>query len=117
MERTIIPTHLFSREINKLIKKRSLLVNDYNDFKEELGKNPELGDLIIGTAGCRKTRLKSASKGKSGGFRICYYDLTEKNKLYLLFVYAKNDKEDLNAEEKHTLKTLVNNLKVEAKKK
>ena len=116
MKRIIIPTRIFLKDINKLLKKRSLLLKDYDDFKEELAKDPEVGDLIVGTAGCRKVRLKSATKGKSGGFRICYYDLTEKNKIYLLFVYAKNDKDDLEAEEKNILKGLVTTLKLEAKK-
>jgi hypothetical protein len=117
MKRIIIQIKLFSREINTLLKKRSLLLKDFDDFKDELAKNPGLGDLIVGTAGCRKIRLKSSSKGKSGGFRICYYDLTEKNKIYLLFVYAKNDKENLTAEEKNILKELVIMLKAEANKK
>jgi hypothetical protein len=114
MKRIITQASYFSREIKTLLKKRRLLLKDFEGFKEELAKNPELGDLIIGTAGCRKVRMKSSSKGKRGGFRICYYDMTENNKLYLLFVYAKNDKENLTSEEKDILKELVVMLKKEA---
>ena len=117
MKRIIIQIKLFSRTINTFLKKRSLLHEDFEEFKIELAKNPQLGDLIVGTAGCRKVRLKSSGKGKSGGFRICYYDMTEKNKIYLLFVYAKNDTENLTSEEKSILKELVTLLKSEANKK
>lgn len=116
MKRSIIEIRLFSREITTLIKKRRLLQGDLSEFKSELAKNPELGDLIAGTSGCRKIRLKSSSKGKSGGFRICYFDISEINKLYLIFIYAKNDKENLTAEEKTILKELVTRLKKEAYK-
>jgi hypothetical protein len=59
----------------------------------------------------RKARLKSSSRGKSGGFRVCYYDVTQKGKIYLLLIYPKNVQEDLTPEDKKTLKELVNILR------
>jgi hypothetical protein len=56
-------------------------------------------------------RLKSASRGKSGGFRVCYYDVTRKNEIYLLMIYAKNQQENLTAEDKKDFKALVNILR------
>lgn len=32
--------------------------------------NPEAGDLMVGTGGCRKLRLAGRGKGKSGGYRL-----------------------------------------------
>jgi len=61
--------------------------------------------------GIRKVRLKSASRGKSGGFRICYYYLVLNDEIFLLYIYAKNNKEDLNSRDKTTLKEYVRFLK------
>jgi hypothetical protein len=38
-----------------------------------LAANPELGDLIQGSGGCRKFRVAGRGKGKSGGFRVIYF--------------------------------------------
>ncbi len=70
-----------------------------------------MGDLVIGTNGVRKTRLKSASRGKSGGSRVCYYDITHKNELYLLLLYPKNQQKTLTPEDKKVLKKLVTELR------
>ena len=111
MGKKILETRLFSKEIQGFIQKRSLLNSDYEEFKDELGKNPEMGDLVKGTGGVRKTRLKSASRGKSGGFRVCYYFLVSRDFIYLLWIFPKNDQENLAAEEKGILKEIVAQLK------
>jgi hypothetical protein len=74
---------------------------------------PDHGDVIQGAGGLRKTRLKSSTKGKSGGFRVCYCDLPEKEKLFLVVIFPKNVKEDLSKEEKRGLKQLIQKLKGE----
>ncbi len=111
MKRKVIETRKFSKSIDDLLKKRQLLKTDYDDFKNELANNPDKGDVIIGTGGVRKIRLSSASRGKSGGFRVCYYYLTADEEIYLLVIYAKNEKENLMMEEKKALKELVGFLK------
>lgn len=72
MERHLIQTKDFERTVKDLISKRKLKAEDFEDFKRSLAENPEQGDVIPSTGGIRKTRLKSATKGKSGGFRVCY---------------------------------------------
>ena len=62
MKRKITETRNFSKSINSLLQKRQLLKDDYEAFKQELATNPTGGDLIVGTGGIRKIRLKSASK-------------------------------------------------------
>lgn len=111
MGKKIVETRQFSKDIDRLIKKRNLLDSDYNDFKRELAQNPEMGDQIAGTGGVCKARLKSASRGKSGGHRVCYYFLVNKDTIYLLLIYPKNEQENLTAEEKGILKSLVAQLK------
>ncbi len=78
MKRKINQTKCFSKALNSLLKKRQILEEDFDDFQKELAKNPEMGDIVPGTNGVRKARLKSASRGKSGGSRVCYYDVTHK---------------------------------------
>lgn len=111
MKRRIIPTRQFDREVEDLIKKHKVLRKDFDDFKKDLVKNPEMGALITGTGGVRKTRLKSASKGKRGGFRVCYFDDEGSEELFLLLIYPKNEQEDLSAEEKKTLKAYAELIK------
>ncbi len=57
----------FAKDVDHLIKKKALLDEDFGAFKKMLSENPESGNLIQGTGGIRKIRLKSATKGKRGG--------------------------------------------------
>lgn len=107
MTRKIILTQYFIKLINNLIKKRQILQEDFDDFKKELAEHPEMGDMIPGTNGIRKARLKSASRGKSGGSRVCYYDIDRNNEIFLLLVYLKNQQEDLTVEQKKILKEIT----------
>lgn len=111
MEREIIATKHFAKDIDGLIKKRHIGQDDFDDFKKELAEDPHKGDLLVGSGGVRKIRLKSFSRGKSGGFRVCYYYLALKERIYLLLIFAKNEQENLKLDEKKILKDLVNKLK------
>lgn len=67
-----------------------------------IAANPECGDLIVGSGGCRKVRIAGKGKGKSGGYRVITYFTSLNYPVKLLFVFAKNqasnlDKETLNA--------------------
>lgn len=111
MNREIIETKNFTKNLNLLLKKRQLLDEDYADFKKELAEHPDSGDIVSGTGGVRKIRLKSASRGKSGGFRVCYYDISHKDRIYLIAIYPKNEQENLSMEDKKMLKELVSILR------
>lgn len=115
MIRKIIETKKFSKSLDDLLKKRSLLKRDFDVLKKELAINPEAGVPIVGTGGVRKIRLKSASGGKSGGFRICYYYFVQDEAIYLLLIYGKNEQESLTMVEKNALRILVSFLKGEDK--
>jgi len=67
--------------------------------------------VVPGLEGIRKTRLKSATKGKRGGFRVDYLDIPEVRILHLIVIYSKNVKEDLSSEEKKILASLARKLK------
>lgn len=51
--------------------------------------------------------------GKRGGARVIYVDIEVKECIYLLNVYAKNEKNDLTEKEKKVLMKLVAVLKEE----
>jgi mRNA-degrading endonuclease RelE of RelBE toxin-antitoxin system len=104
MKNSIIQTQEFKRDISFYLKKRLLLQDDFDEFKDVLTDNPEMGDLVPGAGGVRKARLKSASRGKSGGFRVCYYYVSSAYEIFLLMIYAKNDQEDLTPTDKKILK-------------
>lgn len=111
MKRDIAQTRNFAKMIDDLIRERKLLPEDLEAFKKRLVQNPEEGDLISGTGGVRKARLKSATKGKRGGFRVCYFDDPEREELFLMRIYPKNEQENLTFEEKKALREFAEILK------
>jgi len=75
--------------------------------------NPQIGDVIQGTGGARKMRIQLEGRGKSGGGRVIYLDVFEKEKLYLLFAYPKNMQTELTSEQKKMIKAIVEAIKKE----
>lgn len=82
-------------------------------LEEMLLENPRLGEVIQGTGGARKMRIQLDCRGKSGGGRVIYLDVFEKEKLYLLFAYPKNVQENLTEEQKKAIRALVDAIKKE----
>ena len=70
---------------------------------EVIARDPLCGDLIQGTGGIRKVRFAVEGKGKSGGVRIVYYYYNESMPVFLLTVFAKNEKADLTRAERNAL--------------
>jgi mRNA-degrading endonuclease RelE of RelBE toxin-antitoxin system len=54
-----------------------------------LSANPQAGDLIVGSGGCRKVRVGGKGKGKSGGYRVVSFFGGEDVPVFLLAVLAK----------------------------
>jgi hypothetical protein len=111
MKRTFINSTVFTRIFDKLIAEGKLLIEDFEKFEEALLKDPEQGDLIPGMGGLRKTRIKSSTKGKRGGFRIDYLDFPEEGITYYIVIYPKNVKEDLSPEEKKIILKMIQEIK------
>ena len=72
-----------------------------------LAVTPVAGDLIPETGGVRKLRWAAKGKGKRSGVRVIYYFHSEAFPLFLLNVYAKNQKANLTKAERNELKQLV----------
>lgn len=75
-------------------------------------KNPDVGDLIIGTGGLRKIRVAGKNIGKSGGYRAIYL-LILPDIVFLMLLYKKGKKDSLTQSEKNALKEISKSIKKE----
>jgi hypothetical protein len=91
--------------------------NLLRSIEDALLENPEAGATVAGTGGVRKLRAADPSrkKGKRGGLRVLYLDLPGRERCYLLYLYGKDEAEDLTASEKKVLKELVTQIKGEVR--
>jgi hypothetical protein len=67
------------------------------EFAAHVASNPESGDVIPGSGGCRKIRWSRAGTGKRGGVRVIYTVRLVSGALVLLVIYAKNARETMSA--------------------
>jgi len=72
-----------------------------------IAANPAAGDVIEGTGGARKVRFAGKGKGKSSGYRVITFFTGTDIPVFLLNVFAKNEKTDLTAKERRVLKTVL----------
>jgi hypothetical protein len=68
-----------------------------------ISKDPKLGDVMVGTGGLRKFRFDRPGSGKSGGFRILSYYISEDFPVFLIGAFAKGDKANLTANERNEI--------------
>ncbi|MBK8970949.1 MAG: type II toxin-antitoxin system RelE/ParE family toxin [Hahellaceae bacterium] len=74
------------------------------EFAAFMAANPESGDIIPGSGGCRKIRWSREGTGKSGGVRVIYTARLKNGALVLLVIYAKSARENIPA---HILKQIA----------
>lgn len=88
---------------------------DIAGLVEYLAENPEAGDVIAGTGGCRKVRfqIEGNNKGKSGGVRTITLFSGEDMPVFLITVFGKSQKVSLSMSEKNQLKTLADRITTE----
>jgi hypothetical protein len=77
------------------------------DLVAYLGANPEAGQLVPGTGGVRKLRWATPGQGKRGGARVIYYYYNQSIPLFALDIYSKNEKTNLSAADKRSMKRLL----------
>lgn len=86
--------------------------DDYRSLQSALALRPEQGSLIPGSGGLRKLRWSLRDKGKRGGLRIIYYWDSADDVIYLIYLYAKNELENLRPDQLKLLRrTLEEDLK------
>ena len=83
--------------------------DEYRRLQLFLTLDPEAGDIIPGTGGCRKLRWadRRRGKGKRGGLRVIYYHLVQDVQIWLLTLYDKDEAVDLSAKERRLLKAAI----------
>jgi len=101
---TFIELAPFTRQLDDC-----LTDEEYGEFQMFLAANPEAGDIIRGTGGCRKVRWAGAGKGKGkrGGVRVIYLLRTKAGQILLIAIYKKVSKENLTDKERTAIRKLV----------
>lgn len=107
------------RELNTVAETTAFLNQAASRMTEEekvevinfLAANPKAGVVMKETGGIRKVRFATEHKGKSGSVRIVYYFHSERLPLYLLAVFAKNEKDNLTKDQRNKLRKLVKEIR------
>jgi hypothetical protein len=66
-----------------------------------------MNNLAPRRGGARKLRFAGEGKGKSGGYRVITFYSGEDIPVFLLNVFAKNEKTDLSPAERNQFKTVL----------
>ncbi len=103
-------TSIFEKYYKRYSKKYQSLSQDIESLEKTLIQNPTIG-IYLGN-NIYKVRLstKSKNKGKSGGFRVITYLLTQKNddcEVNLIIIYDKSEIKDIS---KQKLLKIINDI-------
>jgi len=82
---TIVETPTFAEDARKIWTEQ-----ERGAFCAWLAANPEVGDVIPGSGGCRKVRWSITGSGKRGGARIIYFNRLANGEIWLLVIYTKS---------------------------
>ena len=69
--------------------------------------DPQADDLMAGTGGARKPRVKRPGTGKSGGYRVVFYYAGQDVPVFLLDVFTKGDRANLSKAEQNILRSIL----------
>ena len=81
--------------------------DEYRRLQLHLVQNPAAGVVLQGTGGIRKLRWAASGRGKRGGARVIYYWRTASDQIVMLFIYAKNELDDLTITQRRTLRKMI----------
>lgn len=73
--------------------------------------NPDAGDVVAGTGGVRKLRWGMAGQGKRGGARVLQLYFQHRATVWLVDIYAKREKVDLNPDDVKAIRKVVKAIK------
>lgn len=102
-----IESRVFSRRLLALGKEGSAEV--LSAIQSDLLGSPERGRVVKGLGGIRKARAADPGrgKGKRGGFRYLYLYFVSDQEIYLLYLFDKDEQEDLNPGQRKLLRDLA----------
>jgi hypothetical protein len=98
----IFETSIFTKKIIALLNDE-----EYRILQNILVERPDSGDIIQGSGGIRKIRWGASGRGKRGGARVIYYWATEHDQIFMLYAYAKNERDDLTKDQLSILRAIV----------
>ena len=105
---------VYTEPFRRCWKAMGLGEESLKDLEDLLLEDPQRGDVIEGTGGARKMRIQlNDNRGKSGGGRVIYVDIFEKEKIYLLFAYPKNVQENLTPDQKKAIRQIIEEIRKE----
>ena len=102
---TVVETQPFARRADDLLTE-----DERTEIARTISDNPKAGAVMRGTGGVRKLRIALQGRGKRGGARVIYYYYNETVPVFLLAMFAKNEKDNLTKAERNTLKGLAGTL-------
>jgi hypothetical protein len=97
-----IETSIFTRQVTSL-----LTDDEYSQLQVALFTHPDMGAIIPHSGGLRKVRWSMSGRGKRGGVRAIYYWVVAKHQILMLFMYSKNEKDDLTPQQLKVLREIV----------
>lgn len=98
----VVETSVFTRRVQDLLSDE-----EYRQLQAALIHRPDAGAVIPGSGGLRKIRWALAGRGKRGEIRVIYYWAVEQDRLLMLFLFAKNDRDDLTPDQLKILRKIV----------
>ena len=87
---TVIETPTFQKQVADVWTEAARL-----EFIDWIAANPEAGDVIPGADGARKVRWTVQGKGKRGGARVIYFNLSDDKIVLLVAVYTKAERSNI----------------------
>jgi hypothetical protein len=103
---TVVELPEFRRRATRLLRESEVM-----DLVYYLANNPEAGAVIRGSGGVRKVRWAREGRGKSGGVRVITFYTGIDMPLFLLTVYGKGARENLEKSEVAAMRELTTALK------
>ena len=76
-------------------------------MEQSIAERPDAHPVVAGPGGVRKAWWVRPGMGKRGGVRVVYYFQTQAEIVYVLDIYAKNEKSDLTPADKRELRAIV----------
>ena len=99
---TVIETPVYSKKAQGLLSD-----DEREEFAAFIAQNPTAGTVVRGSGGVRKVRWARSDAGKSGGFRMIYYNQLSREEIWLLILYAKNERSTIPAHELRLIREAI----------
>ena len=97
-----VETSIFTRQVMEFLSE-----DEYRALQAALVTRPSMGPIIRGSGGLRKARWTMRGRGKRGGVRVIYFWAVQQERLLMLLLYSKNERDDLSSDQLRILRQIV----------